>query len=130
MTESAELLISLSLDDGDQTELDEYTRQLKSEIEQLSIDSIDDVSAGEVPKGSKAAEWAIIGQIAVELTPTAVPLLFEVLRLWLERKSSTPVKINIRVGKRVTHQIEYDPAKTSAKELESLVRVLKKSLRK
>ena len=129
MTESAELLISLSLDDGDQTELDELTLELKSEIEQLSVHSINDVSAGKALEGTKAADWAHIGQIAVELTPTAVPLLFEVLRLWLERKSSTPVKINIRVGKRVTHQIEYDPAKTSAKELELLVKVLKKSLR-
>jgi hypothetical protein len=129
MIESTELLISVSIDDGDQTELDNLTRELKSEIEQLSVDSINDVSAGEALEGTKAADWAQIGQIVVEIVPTAVPLLFTVLRLWLERKSSKPVRINIRVGKRLTHQIEYDPAKTSTKELELLVKVLKKGVR-
>lgn len=129
MTESAELFISLSLVDGDQTELDELTRELRSEIEQLSVDSVDEVSLGEAPEGTKSADWVSIGSMAVTLAPTIIPPLFELLKSWIDRKPSTPVIIKIKVGKK-TAQIEYDPTKTSAEELETLVKALGKTVKK
>ncbi len=130
MNESTKLLISLSLDDGDQTELDELTFQLRSEIEQLRIDSIDKISAGKVPEGTKAADWIIIGNLVVSLAPTIIPPLFGLLKSWVERKPSIPVKIRIKVGKNKTAQIEYDPTKTSAEDLEALVKSLNKTIKK
>jgi hypothetical protein len=129
VTESAELLISISLEDGYPTELDELTRELKSEIEQLSADSVDNVSEGEAPAGTKAADWVSIGNMAVTLAPTIIPPLFELLKSWIDRKPSTPVKIKIKVGKK-TAQVEYDPTKTSAKDLETLVKSLSKTVKK
>jgi len=129
MTQPTELLISLSIEDSDQAELDELTRELRSEIEQLSIDSVDNVSKGEAPAGTKAVDWASIGNLTVTLAPTIIPPLFELLKSWVDRKPSTPVKIRIKVGKK-TAQIEYDPTKTSAKELETLVRSLSKTVNK
>lgn len=129
MTESTELLISLLLEDDDQTELDELTHELRSEIEQLSIDSVEDVSLGEAPEGTKAADWASIGSMAVTLAPTIIPPLFELLKSWVDRKPSTPVKIKIKVGRKIA-QIEYDPTKTSAEELEILVKTLGKTVKK
>jgi len=129
MTESTELLIFLSLEDGDQAELDELTRELKSEIGQLNVDSVDDVSQGEAPDGTKAIDWASIGNLAITLAPTIVPPLFELLKSWVERKPSTPVKIKIKVGNK-TAQLEYDPTKTSAKELETLIKTLGRTVKK
>jgi len=129
MTESAELLISLSLEDGDHTELDELTRELKSEIEQLRIYSIKDVSEGKAPDGTKAVDWLSIGNVIVTLAPTIIPPLFELLKSWVERKPLTPVKIKIKVGKK-TAQLEYDPTKTSAKELETLIKTLGRTVKK
>jgi hypothetical protein len=129
MTESAELLVSLSLEDGDQRELDDLTRELGSEIGRINVDSIEDVSLGEAPAGTKAADWAAIGQMTITLAPTVIPILFEVLRSWAERKSSTRIKINIKVGQK-NAQIEYNPTKTSAEEIESLIKKLRTSVKK
>lgn len=129
MSDSADLIISVSIADANPEELDGFTRQLRSEIEQLDVDSVEDVSLGEAPSGAKALDWASIGSMTVTLAPTLIPPLFDLLKSWVERKPSTPVKIKIKVGKR-TAQIEYDPTKTSAKELETLVRNLGKTITK
>ena len=126
---SAELLIELSLEGSDTEELDELARQLRAEVEELNIDSIEQVSAGPAPQGTKAVDMAAIGQMAVTLAPTIVPPLFDVLKSWVERKPSTPVKVKVKVGKR-TAQIEYDPTKISAKDLEALIKALNKSVKK
>lgn len=125
----AELLIELSLDNGDSDELDELTRQLRREIEELNIDSVEQVSAGAAPEGTKALDYSAIGQMAVTLAPVIVPPLFDLLKSWVDRKPSTPVKVKVKVGRR-TAQIEYDPTKTSAKDLETLLKTLGKSAKK
>jgi len=130
MTDSAELLISLSIEDGDETELDEMTRELRSEIEQLSIDSVNSVSLDDAPAGTKAVDWASIGNLIVALTPTVVPPLFDLLKSWINRRPATPVKIRIRVGKNKTAQIEYDPTITTAEDLDKLIKSLGRTIKK
>jgi hypothetical protein len=127
--QAAELLIELSLEGGDVAELDELTQQLSDEVGELNVDSVEQVSAGVAPEGAKALDMTAIGQLAVTLAPTILPPLFELLKSWVERKPSTPVKVRVRVGKR-TAQIEYDPTKTSPKELEALIKALNKSVKK
>ena len=124
----AELFIELSLDGGNEAELDEITRQLKAEVEDLHVDSVEQVSAGTAPDGTKAADYSAIGQMAVTLAPSIIPPLFGLLKSWVERKPSTPVKVKVKIGKR-TAQIEYDPTKTSAKDLEALIKTLGKSIK-
>ena len=124
----AELFIELSLDGGNDAELDEFTRQLKAEVEDLHVDSVQQVSAGTAPDGTKAADFSAIGQMAVTLAPAIIPPLFGLLKSWVERKPSTPVKVKVKIGKR-TAQIEYDPTRTSAKDLEALVKTLGKSIK-
>jgi hypothetical protein len=125
----AELVIELLLEGGEPAELDELTRQLRTEVEELNIDSVEQVSAGVAPEGTKAADLAAIGEMAVTLAPAIIPPLFDLLKSWVQRKPSTPVTVKVRVGKR-TAQIEYDPTKTSAKDLDALIKSLNKSLKK
>jgi len=125
----AELLIELSLEGGDSTELDELTRQLTAEVEELNVDSVEQVSAGPAPAGTKSADLTAIGQMAVTLAPTIVPPLFELLKSWVERKPSTPVRVKVRVGRK-TAEIEYDPTRTSSKDLDALIKTLNKSVKK
>jgi hypothetical protein len=124
----SELLIELSLEGGDPSELDELTRQLRTEVEELNVDSVEEVSIGAAPEGTKAVDFMAIGQMAVTLAPTIVPPLFELLKSWVDRKPSTPVKIKVRVGRK-TAQIEYDPTRTSAKDLDDLVKALGRSIK-
>jgi hypothetical protein len=121
----AELLIELSLEGGDSVELDELTHQLRDQVEELNV-VVEQVSAGPAPEGTKAADFTAIGQMAVTLAPTLVPPLFDLLKSWVERKPSTPVKVRVKVGRK-TAEIEYDPAHTSAKDLEALIKALNKS---
>jgi len=124
----AELFIELSLDNGDTTELDELTRQLRAQVEELNIDSVGQVSEGAAPEGTKAVDLVAIGQMAVTLAPAIVPPLFDLLKSWVERKPSTPVRIKVKIGKK-TAQIEYDPTRTSAKDLEAIMKALGKSVK-
>ena len=126
---SAELLIELSLEGGDAAELDELTRQLRAEVAELNVDSIRQVSEGAAPQGTKAFDMAAIGQMAVSLAPAVVPPLFDLLKSWVERKPSTPVKVKVKVGRKIA-EIEYDPTKTSAKDLDLLIKTLNRSLKK
>jgi len=125
---SAVLLIELSLEGGDLSELDELTRQLRAEVAELNVDSIQQVSEGMAPKGTKAVDMAAIGQMAISLAPTVVPPLFDLLKSWVERKPSTPIKVRVKVGRK-TAEIEYDPTRTSAKDLDLLIKTLNKSLK-
>lgn len=125
---SAELLIELSLKDGDASELDELTRQLRTEVDELDIYAIKQVSEGDAPTGTKAVDMAAIGQMAVSLAPSVIPALFDLLKSWVQRKPSTPVKVTVKIGRK-TAQIEYDPTKTSAKDLELLVKTLQRSMK-
>ena len=125
----AELFIELSLEGGDTSELDELTRQLREEVEELNVDSVEQVSAGAAPEGTKAVDFTMIGQMAVTLAPSIIPPLFDLLKSWVQRKPSTPVTVKVRVGRKIA-QIEYDPTHTSAKDLEALVKALNKSVKK
>ncbi len=125
---TAEVLVELSLEGGDSVELDELTRQLRSEVQELEIESIHKVSEGVAPAGTKGADIAAIGQMAIALAPSVIPPLFDLLKSWVERKPSTPVKVTVKVGRK-TAQIEYDPTKTSAKDLDVLVKTLHKSMK-
>ncbi|MEP0804075.1 MAG: hypothetical protein HRF47_01185 [Chloroflexota bacterium] len=126
---SRDLKIELSVEGGDAEELDDLTRELKREIETLGVESVKSVSAGSVPAGTKSADWTMIGQLAVTLAPSVIPPLIDLLKSWVERKPSTPVKIRLKAGKK-TAQIEYDPTKTNAKDLELLVKSLTRSMKK
>jgi len=124
----AELFIELSVDGGDDSELDDLTRQLRTEVEELSVDSVEPVIEGTAPAGTMGVDISVLGQMAVTLAPTLIPPLFDLLKSWVDRKPSTPVKIMVKVGKKIT-KMEYDPTKTSPKELDALVKALAKSVK-
>src|SRR5690349_12973806 len=124
----ADVVVELSLDGGDSEELDELTRQLRSEVQELDIESVHEVSEGVAPAGTKGVDMAAVGQMAISLAPSLIPPLFDLLKSWVERKPSTPVKVTVKVGRK-TAQIEYDPTKTAAKDLDVLVKTLHKSMK-
>jgi hypothetical protein len=112
---------------GDQRELDELTRALKSEIAELPVDAVTGVSTSTSPQGAKAADWSQVGHLAVTLGPTVVPPFLELLKSWIARRHSAPVKMLIQVGGNSAY-FEYDPAKMSPKELQKMISALERSL--
>lgn len=121
-----ELHISVSVPDGDPEEVDKLTRALRSQLEQLDVETVESVSAGAVPEGAKAVDWQLVGQLAVTLAPIVITPVFDLLKAWIQRQPSVPVKIRVRIGKKVS-EVEYDPTKTSADDLNKLLKTLEKT---
>jgi hypothetical protein len=122
------LFVNLSVEGSDPAEVDDLTRELARELNELNIEDVAQISEKSAPVGTKAFDMPALGQLAVTLAPSLVGPLFELLKSWVERKPSTPVKVRVKVGRR-TAEIEYDPTRTSAKDLDALIKALNKSVK-
>jgi len=120
MNEPVELVIALTLDDGDDEEVQSLTASLRSQIKKLDVWSVENVSAGNAPAESKSVDLKALGEIAVTLAPIIIPPLFDLLRAWVAQKPSTPMKLTVVFGP--DKYIEYDPTHISPAELEKLVK--------
>jgi hypothetical protein len=89
MTENTStLFVELLVEGGDPTELDDLTRQLAREVNELDVEQVEQVSEGKAAVGTKALDMAAIGQV--------VGPLFDLLKSWVERKPSTPGKVRVK----------------------------------
>jgi hypothetical protein len=116
----------LNLDLGEEAaddELDEVTRQLRSELMELDVDRVEFVKSGELPEGAKSAEAATLGSLAVTLLPTFIPKLVEYLQSWSLRAENRKVSVKTQIGDR-SIELEYNPAAMSQDELQRLVQTL------
>jgi hypothetical protein len=104
-------------------ELDQMTRQLRSELMELEVESVDLVRAGEAPKGAKAGEILELGTLAVAVLPVFIPKIIEYLQSWSLRAESRKVSVKAQVGDR-SIEIEYSPAALSPAGLKNLVETL------
>jgi hypothetical protein len=122
------LILNIDLgEEADDDTLDRATRELRSELLELDVNSVDFVKSGESPEGAKSAEAVTIGSLAVILLPTLIPKLLEYLQSWSLRAESRKISIKTQVGDR-SIELEYSPSAISAGELEQLVQKLIGSL--
>ncbi|MCP4701868.1 MAG: hypothetical protein GY862_34155 [Gammaproteobacteria bacterium] len=104
MADQPTQLLTLQIDAPgiDANELDDLTRLLRNEVEQLDVETVKRVKSGPVPKGAMGMDWIQIGELAVELSPIIIPLLVEALSAWRERQSKgteeTSWKLKIKWG--------------------------------
>jgi hypothetical protein len=124
-----QLLIAVELEGGDDAQVAQLSRELRSQITNLNVDAVEDVSLGQPPAGKKAADWVAIGQIAVTLAPVVVPPLVELIKSWVERKPSVPVKVTVKSGNK-SATVAWDPTKTRAEDVDTILKTLGKTLAK
>jgi hypothetical protein len=117
------LTLNIDAADADAEELDRLTRNLRAEIRELDIESVELVREDRLPKGAKSAEAVTLGALAVAVLPGVVPKLVELLQAWSTRGASRAVKVKTQVGDR-SLEVEYSPATMSQAELRSLVDML------
>lgn len=126
--ETTSLILNIDLgEEAGIEELDEATRQLRSELIDLNVATVDFVKSEELPAGAKSAEAVTWGSLAVVLLPTFVPKLIEYLQSWALRAESRKVSIKTQVGDR-SIELEYTPAGISPDELQQLVQTLSGAL--
>lgn len=118
--------LTLHVDAGegvDDDDLDRLTRQLRGEIDELGVESVDLVTGGAVPKGARAGELVTLGVLAVAVLPATLPHMINFLRDWSLREEKRSVKIKAQVGDRSV-EVAYNPSTMSQSELKQLVDTL------
>lgn len=83
--------IEVHVNDTTEEELDTLTRNLLSELRESNVESVNLVSVGNSPEGSKG-DPITIGQLALEVLPTAIPSLIALIQAWIMRGQGRTVK--------------------------------------
>ena len=104
--------------DATQDELDDLTRQLLGELREMEVESAEMVSAGAAPAGSKVADPALLGAVAVAVLPAVLPKLVEFMQAWALRGQGRTVKFKGKVG---GQEMEFEGA---AEDLKTLLATL------
>ncbi len=114
-------------EDVDNEELEQLARQLRDEIWDMDVESVETVKAGLVPEGAKSVEAVTWGALAVTALPAAIPNLIAFLQAWAMRSQNRTVKIKTQIGER-SIEVEYNPKIMSQDELRQLATTLSSAL--
>ena len=112
----------------DADDLDWLTRQLRSELNQMPIESVDLIQEGQVPFGAKSAEAVTVGALAIAVLPPFIPQLVTFLQSWVMRAENRRVTVKSQIGDR-SIELEYAPKSMSQDELVNLVNTLTNALK-
>lgn len=126
---SSPTYLTLQIDAGeiDPERLDHLTRQLRSELLDLDVETVDFIREEQLPEGAKAADAITLGALAVAVLPSFLPKLVEYLQSWTMRAQGSRVKVKSQAGDR-SIELEYNPQVMSQQELKSLVETLTSAL--
>ena len=121
------LTLQINAGEIDPESLDRLTRQLRSELLDLEIESIDFIQQDQLPEGAKAADAVTLGALAVAVLPNFLPKLLEYLQSWALRGEGRKVRVKSQIGDRCI-ELEYMPQAMSQQELKTLVQTLTSAL--
>jgi hypothetical protein len=86
-------------EDDDQENLERITYNLRDDLKELdSIEKVDLIKTGEVPRGAKVGEVIMLGTLLVELAPvigTALTHVVNTLQSWLRRNDKKKILLEI-----------------------------------
>jgi hypothetical protein len=88
------IVVGLSAKGADAQELDQLTTNLGNELRQIEVHSVERISEGEAPPGSKGDPFTI-GWLAVTLTPIVANKVFDILIDWTKRAHDRTVKVTL-----------------------------------
>src|SRR5689334_23104866 len=115
-SEIFEFEVSIHSQVGSSEDLDDLTRSLYVELQDLDLENVELKKSGELPKGAKsAADPITIGAIAIAVLPTLLPKVVEFIQDWSQRGDKKSVKFK---GKIAGEVIEFEG---SPEELQKLI---------
>jgi hypothetical protein len=79
--------------DSDERELDELTSQLRRQLLELDVESVEAVRSEDVPAGAKPVDVAAIGALAVSLAPNALKQVMAMVEQWVANRRTNSVKV-------------------------------------
>lgn len=123
------LSVQLTLEDGDEAQVDSLTRSLRQEILELDVESAEMASEGEVPEGTKALDMVLLGTLMVAVAPIVVTQLLEFLQAWTMRREGRTLKVRVETPEGSAVEIEV-PETTSREEVQTWIETVRTGLPK
>jgi hypothetical protein len=127
MTSDAEAVsVLLDIDAGEESdseELDRLTRQLRDEIKEIDVESVEIVRGGAAPAGAKAVELTTMGSLAVAVLPAVIPPLIQLVTAWVQRGDNRKIRIKTNYAGRSV-EVELSPKTMSADEMKAMIDTL------
>ena len=115
-----ELQLAVTEAEADAERLDELTRRMMRDLEDLGVESVERPPGEAAPESAKGDPFTW-GALALALVPALLPELIEFLRDWARRNEGRTVKIKTPDGL----EVEFAPGeKLTETELLSLVEKL------
>lgn len=108
-------------------ELDDATRQLRGELLDMQVESVDLVGKQDVPAGAKSAEAISLGTMAMTVLPVFIPKIMEFLQSWVARNDGKTIKVKTQAGDR-SIELEFSHKAISQDELKTMIETLTHSL--
>lgn len=94
MSSSLQALVVIDRD-LDDSEREDLAAQLKSQLEDLDVDAVEQVVSGSAPDGAKSGALIAIGHLLIKVGPSALSALVNALKNWVARTGSHSVDITI-----------------------------------
>ena len=98
MADNIQLLLLVKPENDDPDEVDLATRRLRTELQDLPVESVSLAEAGQLPAGAKAGDPVTIGALTLSLAPVVIPALMAFLRSWMSRKEGRSLVIRRKFG--------------------------------
>ncbi len=86
-------------------DLDNLARQLMLELKEIEVESVDLVSEGNAPAGTKSVEAITMGAIVLAVLPTFLPKVVDFAQAWSLRGQGRTIKFK---GKISGQDIEFE----------------------
>ncbi|MGD1091499.1 MAG: hypothetical protein ABSB35_05830 [Bryobacteraceae bacterium] len=113
------VIIQLEGSGADPEEIDHWTRQLRSELEEMGSSEL--LRGDTQPQGAKSAESLTIGSVVIMVLPALVPKLVDFLQAYVLRRADRRVKVKTN-----SFEIELPPKTFSEEEMGRLISALQK----
>lgn len=120
----------LEIDTGnpsDQEALKQITYNLRSEIQQIEVESVELISSQEMLKGMKSVSAVTFGSLLVSILPAVLPKLLDLLQNWLTRGENRKIKIKTQIDEQVL-EAEFVPTAKSIEELKDIIHILQNDM--
>jgi hypothetical protein len=91
------LVVHVGADQADDEEIARFTSQLRDELLQLDVNSVDQATAGQAPEGSKGTWLPAVGTLLIGLLHSS-PVLAAVtgtLQSWLSRRPGRSIELTL-----------------------------------
>ena len=116
--------LKISAEHVTETDVDRMTRNLFAELRETEVESVELVTSGTAPAGSKSTDPVTTGAIAIAVLPTVLPKIVEMVQAWVLRGHGRTVKFK---GKISGQTIEFEG---HPEDLQKLLETLSKGKKK